>query len=200
MDVVAEAQEILLLHHVPTQALLPQVEAALRGAPVAVQAPARALCVLVRDHMFKEETFLFPSLPALVRGDSAAVHHLLGPLAQMHHEHRQIEALEAELRPRLPALGPAGEPLRALLDDLAIHAHREDQGLFKEILSQVSGVPVAEVDLDELIAGGRAGAVAEEAVAEEAAAEAPAASASASPRPPPCRGRLRRVLDHLRGR
>ncbi len=176
MSLQEEIAAIIATHHDPSKRALPQVTKALRGAPLALRQDWAALRALYEDHLSKEEVLLFPAIEALERGDEAAVHHILGPIAQMHVEHGQLGAVEQRLRSQLDAapgdaVGEGRAALLAFLDDLQAHAGREDEGLFKQALALAMQIPVEEVDLDELV-GGMGGPM-------------PAPVAEAPPRPPP---------------
>ncbi|RME26460.1 MAG: hypothetical protein D6798_06680, partial [Deltaproteobacteria bacterium] len=153
MSLQEEIAAIIATHHEPSREALPVVTAALRGAPLDLRQDWAALRALYEDHLGKEEVLLFPAIEALERGDESAVHHILGPIAQMHVEHGQLGAIEQRMRSRLDAAGEARAALLAFLDDLPVHAGREDDHLFRPALALAAGIPVEEVDLDDLVGG-----------------------------------------------
>ena len=131
MDAPALAQHILDTHHAFLHTNLPKVREALRGAPPAVGVPFFKLLAVLDEHLTKEEQILFPHI--LEGGDLAW---LEAPITQMHAEHQVIEALMAELRSVADQAGAARDPLVALLDDLAVHARREDEELFPAVIGK----------------------------------------------------------------
>ena len=132
MDAPALAQHILDTHHAFLNTNLPKVREALRGAPPAVGVPFFKLLAVLDEHLTKEEQILFPHI--LEGGDLAW---LEAPITQMHAEHQVIEALMAELRSVADQAGAARDPLVALLDDLAVHARREDEELFPAVIGKI---------------------------------------------------------------
>ncbi|MCB9780277.1 MAG: hemerythrin domain-containing protein [Alphaproteobacteria bacterium] len=188
MDLIAEVDDILERHHRPAKAAMPALTAALAGAPPELRRDFAALAALLDAHLHKEEVILFPAIQALGRGDTDVGHHVLGPIAQMHVEHGQLHELEARLRAGLDRAGDATLALTAFLDDLALHAAREDETLFPHALARALDRPVAEIDLDELVAGvtGRADRASDP--------PPPRAARPTEPRSPRPAGRLRRAL------
>jgi len=142
MDISALAQHILDTHHVLLKKELPRIDAALRlqNAPPSVLQPWSELRVLLESHLMKEEVILFPNILALARGENVVGCGFSGPIAQMNHEHNIIAQLEADLRAALPDAGDEADAIEAMLDDLAVHARREDEELFPAVLA-VSGSP-----------------------------------------------------------
>lgn len=131
MDAGALAQHILDTHHAYLHTNLPKVREALRGAPASVGVPFLQLFAVLDEHLTKEERILFPHI--LEGGELAW---LEAPITQMRAEHQVIEKLMARLREVAGEAGAGREPLLALLDDLAVHARREDEELFPAVLGK----------------------------------------------------------------
>lgn len=137
MDITTLAQHILDTHHALLHAELPRLTQAFAGddIPDVVRRPWNELAALLEMHLMKEERILFPAIFAQARGEPLPPCGLEGPIRQMQYEHKMIEELEARLRGVLNQAGPEASALEALLDDLAIHAGREDRELFPAALA-----------------------------------------------------------------
>jgi len=125
-------QEILDTHHALLRRELPRLTEAFEamGADDRLMSPWRDFARLMDEHLMKEEEILFPRMKAMEDGWDVGACGLDGPLKQMRHEHEQIRALEADLRFVAEHAGAHQAALTALLDDLAVHARREDEELF----------------------------------------------------------------------
>lgn len=125
-DIAALIQDILDTHHRYLYAHMPALDVALQGAPAALADPWRELVMTLEDHLNKEEEVLFPAMigPHEEAGDLEPI------LAAMRAEHEQIRGIERALRSHAELAGPHEAALVALLDDLAVHADREDRELF----------------------------------------------------------------------
>jgi iron-sulfur cluster repair protein YtfE (RIC family) len=197
----ALAQHILDTHHALLHAELPRLSAALRAAPGPVRGPWFALAQLLEEHLIKEERILFPIILSLAAGQGSGGCGVSGPIRQMGHEHDQIRALEEELRQNLALAGAEAGALGRLLDDLHLHAEKEDDALFPAAVGLEQGEEAEEAYREE--------AYREEARQAERAAQAsgqagpplvtPRAAARQPPAPPPKRGLIGRLLGRLRG-
>ena len=147
MNAQSLIDDILENHHKPLRTSLPQLEEALSAVP-SLQKVLQELMWTMNDHMMKEEAILFPSISALARGEGGSGCGVLGPIQQMRHEHTEIRALEATLRQRSGEAGAAEPALLAMLDDLAIHADKEDTQLFPAAL-ELAGLPEPEWEDEE---------------------------------------------------
>ncbi len=192
MTLTDQVQAILQQHHEPAKQAMPAVTQALSAAPMPLRQDWAALRMLLTDHLGKEEILLFPAIEALERGDRSAVAHILGPIAQMHVEHGQLDALDQRLRAQLDQAGAARPALEAFLDDLVVHAGKEDDALFPGALALALEIPVDEVDLDALV-GGVVGRGGEDVVSRPRVAARPAPAAA----PPRRRSLLRRVVKRV---
>lgn len=142
------AQGILDSHHVLLRRELPRLAEALAGAPPRLRVPFQHLRRVMDEHMAKEENILFPAILALARGEAAGGCGVGGPIAQMMAEHDEIRTLEDALRSASREAGPLEPSLLALLDDLGVHAAKEDALLFPAALelALLAAQPVIEVD------------------------------------------------------
>ncbi len=142
------AQSILDSHHALLRRELPRLAEALAGAPPRLRVPFQHLRRVMDDHMAKEENILFPAILALARGEAAGGCGVGGPIAQMMAEHDEIRTLEEALRSASREAGPLEPSLLALLDDLGVHAAKEDELLFPAALelALLAAQPVIEVD------------------------------------------------------
>jgi iron-sulfur cluster repair protein YtfE (RIC family) len=143
-DTIELIDEITRQHHEPLKAALPALYEALSGAPN-LQRVFGELRMLLTDHLMKEEVILFPMITALARSGSTEGCGLMGPIRQMRHEHTRIRGLEEELRRRSAEAGPAEASLIALLDDLLVHARKEDENLFPAAFV-LAGLPEPDWD------------------------------------------------------
>jgi regulator of cell morphogenesis and NO signaling len=94
---------------------------------------------LLEAHLMKEEQILFPMIRSLAAGQGSGGCGVASPVRQMHDEHEQIRALEAELRGKVALAGPEAEALAALLADLHLHAAKEDDVLFPAAVGLENG-------------------------------------------------------------
>lgn len=120
---LALIDEILDTHHARIRRELPPLREQHDGE---LAERLRELQLLMEAHMRKEEQILFPAIQALAEGGDPEGCGLLGPIRQMRHEHDRIRELEQQLR----SLSAGASSLTALLDDLALHADKEDTQLF----------------------------------------------------------------------
>ena len=135
MEVAELITHILDTHHAPLKAAMPSIDARLeaQGAPDRLMKPWRSLKLVLEEHLNKEENFFFPNVLAVVGGEPAHAPAFEGPLAQMAHEHQQIRSLQEEVRDNLDAAGDVRADLLALIEDLDVHATREDDDLFPKV-------------------------------------------------------------------
>ncbi|MFT5684094.1 MAG: iron-sulfur cluster repair protein YtfE (RIC family) [Myxococcota bacterium] len=143
-QVLELVDDILTNHHIPLKAELATLGATLPADTATTFAELRQL---LDGHLMKEETILFPNFQGLARGVPVEGYGLLGPIQQMRHEHAQLRALEVRLRADAQRGGPGAEALLALLDDLVIHANKEETILFPAAIA-LAGLP--EPDWEEL--------------------------------------------------
>ena len=129
------AQSILDTHHALLKRELPRLGAAFRTAPPALRVPFASLRALLDEHLWKEEQILFPMIFALADGETPDGCGVEGPITQMRFEHDRIRELEAELRVAASLAEGEAYALRAMLDDLAEHARKEDEELFAEAMA-----------------------------------------------------------------
>lgn len=134
-DPAVLVRHVLDTHHAPLRAELPRLAAALADAGPPVRAPFQHLHRLMEMHMDKEEHVLFPAILALTAPGGAEGCGVAGPIAQMSHEHEQIQVLETALREASRDAGPHEAALLAMLDDLCEHARFEDEELFPAALA-----------------------------------------------------------------
>lgn len=130
-------EDILTTHHALLKETLSTVGAGLTGETAATFGE---LQMLMEGHLMKEETILFPNIQGIARGMEIDGCGLIGPIRQMRHEHTQIRALEERLRADAERGVPGSEALLVLLDDLAVHAEKEDTLLFPAAM-ELSGMP-----------------------------------------------------------
>lgn len=123
------AQDILDTHHAYLYEHMPALDRALTapGVPDAVSQRWRELVAILEEHLQKEEEVLFPAILAGEAGDLAPV------IEAMVGEHDQIRACERTLRGVADLVPDHAGPLLALLDDLGVHAGREDDELFPAV-------------------------------------------------------------------
>lgn len=136
--------DIVATHHALLRREMPRLSAAFAemGADPALTGPWNALLSTLDRHMFKEENILFPAIASLEAGGPAGHCGLQGPIKQMQHEHIEIRELEIQVRAAADHAGPEKDALLALLDDLGVHAGREDDALFPAALA-LAGTPQA---------------------------------------------------------
>jgi hemerythrin-like domain-containing protein len=137
----ARAAEVVALHHEPLRRWLPEVEASLvaAGARREVVSQWRRLAGVLEHHLMKEEVVVFPSLLLLERGLEPS-HPGLGRLmGELDREHRDIDRLDATLRPMLAELGEAGRSAVGVLDDLRVHAGIEEAEIFPVVQRLLGG-------------------------------------------------------------
>jgi hemerythrin-like domain-containing protein len=173
--------DILTTHHARLKAELPVLGEAL---PEDIAVVFSELRLLLEGHLMKEETILFPNIQGLARGLPVDGCGLIGPIRQMRHEHTRIRALEERLRDAAQRGGPGTDALLSLLDDLAIHAEKEDTRLFPAAfaLTDLPEPDWAALDVED-------------------AAAAPAKPRVVTPTPAPAAERpslLRRIARRLR--
>ncbi len=135
-------QEILDTHHALLHAELPRLDKALAGAPEPLRSTWFELSALMVEHLSKEEGILFPTILALCESGHTTGCGVDGPVAQMRYEHQRIEALVAQLEEHLALAGDEQEALATLLDDLKVHAAKEDERLFPAARALTLGAPV----------------------------------------------------------
>lgn len=139
MDAAQLSQEIQATHHALLRDQLPKVGATLRasGSPGVVELWGMLDDLLV-DHLAKEENVLFPVIADLVKSGRVQGCPLDGPVLQLRHEHHQMERIMGALRERADEAGPGKAAMLAVLDDLDVHAQKEEQQLFPEALHLAS--------------------------------------------------------------
>lgn len=139
MDAGQLSQEIQSTHHALLRTELPRVSAGLRatGSPK-VNELWTMLDDLLVDHLAKEENILFPAIEHLVATGKAEGCPLDGPVLQLRHEHHQMERIMGALRERADEAGATKGAMIAVLDDLDVHAGREERELFPEALRLAS--------------------------------------------------------------
>ena len=123
-------EEILSTHHALLHAELPRLDAAAETMPDPLADTWMALSTLLQDHLVKEEQVLFPAILRLAEGGPPGHCGLEGPLTQMAAEHEQIESLVEVLLELAPGAGDDAELLVRVLEDLAVHARKEEEQLF----------------------------------------------------------------------
>lgn len=126
-ELSALVQDILDTHHAYLYEHMPALDQGLRAlpAPPALLQTWERLVSALESHLLAEEEVLFP---AITEGEAGgAAEDLSAPIRQMMAEHDQIRGFERTLRGLAPLAGPHEAALVALLDDLAVHAGREDQ-------------------------------------------------------------------------
>ena len=124
--------EIVATHHDLLKRELPRLSNALSVEGNEELAGAfRQLEAYLMLHLGKEEQILFPAIKDLCRGRGASGC-LQGAMMQMNYEHEIIGQYELQLR--VLAQGSRHEAeILALLDDLAVHASKEDDLLFPKV-------------------------------------------------------------------
>ena len=137
-------QTILSTHHALLHQELPRLARAFSQAPEPLRRPFLELRKVLDEHLLKEEQILFPIITALAAGEPGGGCGVAGPVRQMHHEHAQIRALEKEVREVADLAGPETEALLALLNDLVIHAGKEDELLFPAAVGLEAGEAAEE--------------------------------------------------------
>jgi molybdenum cofactor biosynthesis enzyme MoaA/iron-sulfur cluster repair protein YtfE (RIC family) len=147
-DTAILAQSILDTHHAFLHRELPRLGALLVDASPRLKAPFQHLQRVMDEHMRKEEGILFPMILALADGGAAGGCGVAGPIAQMGAEHDEIRTLEEALRAASRDAGELEPALLALLDDLSVHAAKEDELLFPAALALARGdhAPAEESD------------------------------------------------------
>jgi iron-sulfur cluster repair protein YtfE (RIC family) len=133
MTLAALMDEILQRHHLRLHRELPALDFAFRERGVAGPFLAwwTELRTLLEMHLAKEEGILFPAIRALEEdGTMTLGFGLDGPIGQMCREHRRMDELTAVLRLHAREAGDLTDDLLDLLDDLEVHAAREDDELF----------------------------------------------------------------------
>lgn len=140
MDIRALTQHILDTHHAYLREHLPRIDRGLEemGAPEPLLRVYQELYNVMLSHMMKEEQILFPGIFSMLDGGHGPHCGFEGPINQMRYEHDRIRDLEAKLRELAPQAGPFEADLIALLDDLAVHAGKEDDQLFPAVLGAVA--------------------------------------------------------------
>lgn len=119
--------DILDRHHRYLYEHMPVLDAAFAGAPARLSRPWTELVAALEEHLTREEEVLFP---AMLRDDSESGD-LAPVMAAMREEHEQIRRIERQLRAASSLAGASEGALLELLDDLAVHAAREDAELFQ---------------------------------------------------------------------
>ncbi|MDP2316423.1 MAG: hemerythrin domain-containing protein [Pseudomonadota bacterium] len=127
-EVAALITDILDTHHRHLYEHMPRLDEAFRDAPEALARPWAGLVAVLEDHLAREEEVLFPAMLAQAEGGPAG--DLQPVIAAMLAEHDVIRGFERALRGVSSLAGPHEAELLALLDDLAVHAEREDTQLF----------------------------------------------------------------------
>lgn len=135
-------QHILDTHHALLHRELPRLSAALSkpDVPAALQEAWRELAEILELHLMKEERILFPAIEALYAGAPLPPCGVQAPIRQMNHEHEIIGMLEQRLREVAHLAGEHTPAIEALLDDLVVHATREDEELFPAVVDAAQAV------------------------------------------------------------
>jgi Cu2+-exporting ATPase len=134
-ETAALARDIVATHHAFLQRELPRLGGLLGDASPRLRAPFAHLRRTMDEHMAKEEGILFPMILALAEGRDVGGCGVVGPIAQMGAEHDEIRTLEDALRSASRDAGALEPALLAMLDDLAVHAAKEDELLFPAALA-----------------------------------------------------------------
>ena len=122
-------------HHALCHRELPRLEEALTGAPDELREAFRELSAMLQSHLAREEEILFPAIRRLAKGEVDAGDGVVAAIREMAGEHGELRALEDRVRAIAHDAGDATHDLLVLLDDLAIHATREDDQLFPEAVA-----------------------------------------------------------------
>ncbi len=99
------------------------------GADRPVMVQWRRLRQLLEHHLMKEEVSVFPGLLSLLDDVEPPLEGIERQMAELDVEHRHIDKIDEALRPLLPRAGVEAAALEAFLDDLRVHARREEEGL-----------------------------------------------------------------------
>lgn len=150
----AECDDIVATHHALLKSEIPRLSKRWLELkpPVGLLQPWQQLVGVLMPHMEKEEAILFPQLRALDAGQAPTGCGIIGPIKQMNYEHGFISTLEVCVRNAAHLAGPEERALLALMDDLAVHAQREDHELFTAALAAALRMAGAPVEVDEDVA------------------------------------------------
>lgn len=135
MTLAERIDHVLGTHHAFLRAHLDPLDEDLRAAnvPASVLGPWSELVAMLEDHLWKEESLLFPAVRRALDGAPGARVGFDGPLAQMAYEHEVIDGIVATLRAALDQAGALGPRLAWVLDDLETHHRFEDEQIFPAI-------------------------------------------------------------------
>lgn len=180
-----EVKEVMDTHHALLRREIPRLSQAWKAgkAPVSLTLPWAQLLAVLLPHLDKEEQILFPLICGLDSGEAPVGCGVEAPIRQMTYEHDLIGSYEAMLRLAAGDAGALEPDLLALLDDLAVHAHREEFDLYPRAvarareLAELGSEPVPESPDQTASAPVAASGAAPTGRAPEAIAAAPVASA-----------------------
>lgn len=124
-------------HHALLKREMPRLRAVFQeqGVPAALLEPFVELDDLMRSHLMKEERILFPSIRGVEAGTPTGMCGFEGPIRQMGFEHEQIEALVGRLIDNAALAGAEEHALRALMQDLHVHARLEEDEVFPRAMA-----------------------------------------------------------------
>lgn len=120
-------------HH-DLRATMTRLDAAFKAWEVSprLAAPWRHFTEGMADHLHIEEDLLFPALKALAEGRDPGHSDFETPLNEMQYEIDEIETISDALRNASPEAGELERDLLEMLDQLDIHAEKEQNVIFPE--------------------------------------------------------------------